>query len=330
MSNHHGKEFIGFMTTSPPIGVPESLWMWIAAPKIKTDHLGRPVQAPYGLRKIEAVLLDKGFSAAVIDPEYVPKYLKNAKALLIGHHDFFALGPPSSTWWSIVNETPVNARSFQKFMDSLNIKQAKKNGLKVIVGGPAAWQWLWRVDKWLEWGIDTIIDGEGEKAIVELAEKILNGEELPRYVYVNPKDAPKITEIPVMKYPSVNGLVEIMRGCPRGCKFCSVTLRPLRFIPLDKIEEELKVNNKWGINDGILHSEDVLLYGGDGVIPKPEPIIKLHILVKKYYKTFAWSHASLAAIKYAQEHYKLITRISEVVYDDYQEYWGVEVGIDAR
>ena len=29
MSNHHGKEFIGFMATSPAIGMPERLWMRI-------------------------------------------------------------------------------------------------------------------------------------------------------------------------------------------------------------------------------------------------------------------------------------------------------------
>ena len=52
MSNHHGKEFIGFMTTGPAIGMPEKLWMWIACPKMKVDSMGRPWQAPYALRKL--------------------------------------------------------------------------------------------------------------------------------------------------------------------------------------------------------------------------------------------------------------------------------------
>ena len=64
MSDHHGKEFIGFMTTGPPIGMPEFLWMWIAAPKMKTDELGRPWQAPYAMRKLEALLQDHGYNAA--------------------------------------------------------------------------------------------------------------------------------------------------------------------------------------------------------------------------------------------------------------------------
>jgi len=82
-------------------------------------------------------------------------------------------------------------------------------------------------------------------------------------VYVGVDNVPGVNEIPVIKGASVNGLVEIMRGCPRGCKFCSVTLRPLRFIPLEKILSEVEVNIKSGVKGVILHSEDVLLYQAD-------------------------------------------------------------------
>jgi len=328
MSNHHGKEFLGFIATGPPIGMPERLWLWLAAPKVKTDKYGRPKEAPYGLRKIEAALLNHGFKAAIIDPDYIGKYLHEAKALLIGHHDYFALCPPSSEWWYITKKEPINARSFRRLMEREEIKAAKKKGLKIIVGGPAAWQWLWRIDNWEKWGVDTVVDGEAEKVIIDLAQKVIDGESLPRYIYISPHDAPQINEIPVIKYASVNGLIEIMRGCPRGCKFCSVTLRPLRYIPLDIIEKELQINVKYGIREGIIHSEDVLLYGAEGIKPRPEPIIRLHRLVKKYYKVFAWSHASLSAIKYAQEEYKLITKIAELSYDEHQDFWGVEVGIE--
>ncbi len=329
MSNHHGKEFLGFLATGPAIGVPEKLWMWLAAPKMKVDSEGRPVEAPYGMRKVEAVLVDAGYKAAIIDPDHLHKHLDSMKVLMIGHHDFFALCPPSSEWWMITGKEPVNRVSFRRLMESPIVKKAREKGVKIIVGGPAAWQWLYELDYWRKWGVDTVVDGEAEKVIVDLVEKALNGEPLPDYVYVGIDDAPSIEEIPVIKGASVNGLIEVMRGCPRGCKFCSVTLRPLRFIPLDKIREEILVNLRAGIHGAIFHSEDILLYGADGVKPRPEPIMKLH---KLWYETtdgpLAWSHSSLAALKYAEGEYKLVSRVMEEYVLDRQRFLGVEVGIE--
>ena len=332
MSNHHGKEFLGFVATGPPIGMPERLWMAICAPKVKVDSLGRPVEAPYGLRKIEAALLNAGFNAAIVDPDHLHKHLDTVKVVLIGHHDFFAYGPPSSEWWSLTGIEPVNRRSFIRFMNSPAMRTAKERGARIIVGGPAAWQWLYELELVDKWGVDTVVDGEGEKVVVDLVERAMRGEPLPRYVYVGVDNAPKVDEIPVIKGASVNGLVEIMRGCPRGCKFCSVTLRPLRFIPPEKILSEIEVNMRAGVKGVILHSEDVLLYYADGVKPRPEPLIKLHKEVLEKIgekKHIAWAHVSLAALKYAEEEYGLVSKLmQELILNDYRKFLGVEVGIE--
>ena len=329
MSNHHGKEFLGFMTTGPAIGLPEKLWMWVACPKMRTDSAGRPWQAPYALRKLEALLQDRGYNAAVIDPDHVGRYLQKAKILMLSHHDYFALCPPSSEWWLVTKKEPVNAKSFRSFMEKLNIAEAKKRGLKIIAGGPAAWQWLYRPDLIMRWGIDTVVDGEGERIVLDLVEKVYAGDPLPRYVFVGPSDVPTIEEIPPIRKASINGLVEIMRGCPRGCKFCSVTLRPLRHIPLEMIEKEILVNVRAGVRSGLLHSEDVLLYGARGIKLNPDAVIKLHQVARKHLKNIGWSHASLAAVKNAEEEHKLISRVMEIVRENgAQEYLGVEVGIE--
>lgn len=330
MSNHHGKEFLGFLTTGPAIGLPEKVWMWLAAPKVSVDDEGRPREAPYGLRKVEAKLIDAGFKAAIVDPDHLHKHLNSMKVLMIGHHDFFAYGPPSCEWWFITGKEPINRVSFMRFMRSPTVRSAKQRGVKIIVGGPAAWQWLWELEFWKECGVDTVVDGEAEKVIVDLVRKALDGEELPDYVIVGPNDVPSIDEIPVIKGGSVNGLVEIMRGCPRGCKFCSVTLRPLRHIPLNKIVEEIIINQNLGIKNVILHSEDVLLYGANSVKPKPEPVIKLHEVIRNHVRgLIAWSHASLASIKYAEDNFRLVSKLMmEYVLVDEQEFLGVEVGIE--
>jgi len=33
----------------------------------------------------------------------------------------------------------------------------------------------------------------------------------------------------------MHGMVEVMRGCGRGCTFCDVTLRSLRYYPPEKV-----------------------------------------------------------------------------------------------
>jgi len=324
ITDHHGKEFLGFMTTAPPIFLPEKIWMSIAAPKIKVNDIGEPCQAPYGLRKIEAALLDAGIDAAVIDPDHLLKH-PEARVVAIGHHDYFALGPPSSEWWVLTGREPVNARSFRRFMESKEMEYFRRKGAKIVVGGPAAWQWLYKPELIERWGITTIIDGEGERVIVDVVRKILDGEEPPKLIQVGVDEVPSLDEIPLIKKPSVNGLVEVSRGCPRGCRFCSVTLRPLRHYTLDMISEEIDVNLRGGVRGVILHSDDVLLYGSKGVYPDERALLKLHELVKSKKVNIAWSHFSLSAVKYAEENFKLVSRISEMFGDYYK---GVEVGIE--
>ncbi|MEM1545050.1 MAG: radical SAM protein [Candidatus Methanomethylicia archaeon] len=327
ISNHHSNEFLGFLTTSPSMGLPEPIWMWLAAPKVKVDKIGRPIQAPYGLRKIEAALQNAGFKAAIIDPDHIYKHLDKAKIVMIGHHDYFALGPPSCEWMMITGREPVNARSFRRFMERFT-QAARNKDIKIVVGGPAAWQWLYMPKLIEKYRISTIIDGEADKIITYIAQKILRGDSLPKYIQVSLNDTPRLDEIPLIKYPSVNGFIEVMRGCPRKCRFCSVTLRPLRIYTFNMIERELKVNSLAGIRKGILHAEDLLLYGSDGVKPKPEPLIKLHELVKKYYMNIAWSHVSLSTVKYGQENFKLISKLTEIIYGSGQSWIGVEVGVE--
>lgn len=328
MSHHHKKEFLGFGTTGAPVFFPEFVWLSLFAPRMRADSQGFPWQAPYGMRKIEARLRRLGYDAAIIVPEHLDEALRDAKVLLISHHDYFGFGPPSSTFASIFGKETVNARSFRRLMESKSIRGAKKRGLKIIAGGPAAWQWKYRESLMDKWGIDCVFSGEGERAIVEMVDQALRGEELPRFVEMSPSDSPSLDEIPCILNPSVNGLVEIMRGCPRGCKFCSVTNRPLRFMPLSRVEEEIKVNLSGGVTSVNLHSEDVLIYQGDGVIPNAERIMELNSLARRLCTNIAWAHASIATIVKGEEDSKLLSRVSEVILNDDQNWWGAEIGVE--
>ena len=62
----------------------------------------------------------------------------------------------------------------------------------------------------------------------------------------------------------MHGMVEVMRGCGRGCKFCDVTLRSLRYYSPEKVKKEIEVNiKKGGSKSAWIHSDDIFVYGMD-------------------------------------------------------------------
>ncbi len=324
MSNHHRKEFLGFGTSAPPNWLPEWLFRFLFFPKIKTID-GLPVEAPYGIRKIEAKLIDEGFDVKTVYPDYIDKF--DPKVIGISVMDPFGWGPSSTTFAGIMQTgEPYLAKYFRLMLESKAYKKAKENGATTIIGGPGMWQFKLNKEFMDRYGIDCVIDGEGEyEKAIKIYKMALKGKELPRFVELKPRECPTLDEISEIKNPSINGLVEVGRGCPRGCKFCSVTLRPLRWYPYEKIEKELKANVNAGITDGIIHAEDVTLYGQNGIIPDEEKVLKLNELAKKYYKKLDWSHASFAAVAAKP---KLIKKCSEIICDENQSWWGAEMGIE--
>lgn len=335
MSNHHGKEFLGFGTTTPAYILPESAYQRMFFPTMPVDAEGHPQQAPYGMRKIEAALLDDGIDARIVHPSYLDRYLPgSAKLLLISGHDYFGLNPPSSTFGGVMRKEPLNCVNFKRMLSLPHVLEARKRGMKLIAGGPCAWQLAPATRQKVPWigefvdsigGIDCVVEGESDVFVRQLVRKALADEFLPPHVVLSAKEAPKVEQIATIRYPSVNGLIEIGRGCCRGCSFCSVTTRPTRWYPLEKIEEELKVNASIGIRKGLLHSDDVYFYGSPNVMPREEKLLPLLKLAKRYYAQVGWSHVAVASLMTKP---KLLGQCGEILLDDRQDWWGVEVGVE--
>jgi len=324
MSNYHHNEFLGFGTCAPPNFVPEWLYSYLFFPQLKTIN-GKPWTAPYGLRKTEAQLIKEGFKVETVSPTHIGKALKNAKVLGIYAMDPFGLGPASTTLAFIFKKEPYLARHFQALLQNPAIKKARQRGLKIIVGGPGAWQFKYRENAVSNLHIDCIVEGEGENVVGKLFKAAIEGQELPQHYEVGIGEVPSIEEIPDIVQPSINGLIEIGRGCCRGCQFCNVTTRPLRWYPIEKVERELNVNLDSGKVSGIcLHSEDVMLYGSRNTIPHEDKLVELHERVMKKVDDISWSHCSLAAVSSAP---KLFARLSETILQK-QAWWGAEVGIE--
>ena len=324
MSNYHRNEFLGFGTCAPPNFIPEWLYSYLFFPWQKTSN-GQPWTAPYGLRKTEAQLLKEGFSVEMVSPNHLETALKDAKVLGIHAMDPFGLGPASTTLASIFKKEPYLAKHFQALLRNPAIKKAKQNGLKVVVGGPGAWQFKYREKSVKDLGIDCVLEGEAENVVGKLFKAAMEGQEIPPHYEVDVGEVPSLEEIPDIVGPSINGLIEIGRGCCRGCQFCNVTTRPLRWYPIDKVERELNVNLDSGrVGGACLHSEDVMLYGSSNTVPHEDKLIKLHEAVMKNVDEVSWSHCSLAAVASAP---KLFSKLSETILQK-QTWWGAEVGIE--
>ena len=323
MSNYHNNEFLGFGTCAPHNFFPDSVYSFLFFPPLRSNR-GVSVEAPYGLRKIEAQLLKEGFNVITADPDKLDEFIPNAKIIGIYTMDPFGIGPASSTLAAILKKEPYLARHFRVLLDSPTIAKARANGAKIVIGGPGAWQFNHRPRFAEKHGIDCIVEGEAENAIGHLFRSIVKGEAVPKHVELEAANAPSLSEIPDIVKPSVNGLVEVGRGCCRGCEFCNVTLRPLRWYPFEKIMREVRVNVAGGVEGCCLHGEDVMLYGSTNTIPDDRKLLRLHELVMKKAKGMSWSHCSLAA---CAANPKLLEKVSEEIRSK-QAWWGAEVGIE--
>lgn len=323
MSNYHKNEFLGFGTCAPPNFIPDWLFSYLFFPPLKSSK-GHPTAAPYGLRKTEAQLLKEGFHVETVSPNHLGEYLKDAKVLGIHTMDPFGLGPASTTLAFLFKKEPYLAKHFHALLQSPEVVKARQNGLKIIVGGPGAWQFHYRENAVKDLGIDCVVEGEAENIIGKIFKGALEGQEIPLHYEIGVGEAPTLEEIPDIVNPSINGLVEIGRGCCRGCQFCNVTLRPLRWYPMDKINREVSVNIDAGNTGVCLHSEDVMLYGSKNTTPNDEKLIELHEQVTKRCTDLSWSHCSLAAVASKP---KLLSKLSELILQN-QKWWGAEIGIE--
>ncbi len=323
MSNYHGMVVLGFGTSAPQSIIPESLFRYLIFPSLRSTH-GSLRLAPLGLRKIQAKLIERGYSVAAVPPAELRRHLPGAKVLGVSTMDPFGLGPSSFTWRSILGGEPYTVRFFKRLMSSPEVAEARRRGCRVLVGGQGAWQLQRDPSSLDEFGIDCLVVGEGERVVVELVEAAIRGGELPRVRVVSREEVPTLDEIPDIAGATICGVTEVGRGCPRGCRFCTVTLQALRWYPLERIEREIMVNRRAGVLDGTLHAEDVLLYGAKGVVPNRAKVLALTELAMKHYRHIGWSHLSLAAVAADPG---VVEMVMERVRER-QSWLGMEVGIE--
>jgi radical SAM superfamily enzyme YgiQ (UPF0313 family) len=194
------------------------------------------------------------------------------------------------------DEIPINAAEFQRILQHHTLKRYRPT---VVVGGPGAWQ-VTRADRLDTLGIDYVIEGEVERVCCDLFRRILARDpELPRVIHVARDLQPQVDEIPIVRHRSTFGVVEITRGCGRGCQFCSPAVKIGRSFPLAHILDNIRVNVAEGATETMLASEDMFLYQQHPNfitnVPALETLLKSVMSVEGL-KTLQLSHITMAPV----------------------------------
>ena len=221
---------------------------------------GQAVAVPNGLRVVESILLEKFApeDIAVCYPDQLDLFVgEDTKVIGIHAHNPLGITFATDVYVNFYGRQaePINAAEFKRLITHEAIKK-HKNHLKVLVGGPGSWQ-IEKKNLQDEWGIDCIVEGEAEDVILDLFERAVRGESLPRKIEGK---SPKMEHIPTTKNRSTFGVVEVTRGCGRGCQFCSIALRKGRSLPLEHILENVRVQVANGADTITVTTEDIFLY----------------------------------------------------------------------
>jgi radical SAM superfamily enzyme YgiQ (UPF0313 family) len=274
---------------------PRMLFDFICNPIPHTNGLAD--FAPYGLRKVEAALVRDGYSredVVVAHPDQIEKFIGPGTEV-VGTYEMDPLGMGPVTMTFTYGRKQMSFDEFYSRDLHLRIKAAKeKNGsnAKVVAGASGTWQYNYDPAKIEEYGLYGIVEGdmggigpEMDGAGGMFFDALINGDmetanpfkknkfkvEIKEFNrenrnyhgrFIHYHEEPSVDEIPTIINPSMHGMVEVMRGCGRGCKFCDVTLRPLRYYPVEKVQKEIEINMKYGgAKNAWIHSDDIFVYG---------------------------------------------------------------------
>jgi radical SAM superfamily enzyme YgiQ (UPF0313 family) len=315
MSEFGNSQFIAFVGGFASGPVPKWLIRKYLYPPIDRTADGRAKVAPYGLRKVEAILLQNGFTpeeVAVVHPVDLERFVgSETKVVGISSMDPTGMGYVSKTYSSLVGGgQPMNAVEFKALAKHPSIRQYRP---KVIVGGFGSWQ-LERKHLTRDYGVDCLVMGPGQEGIVSVFKKAVAGESLPQRL----KSPAKIDEeFPLIRHAAIHGAVEISKGCGRNCQFCTPTVLRKVDTPLEKIIEEVRITasecGEKGTNITLV-TEDLFLYGAKEktFVPNEEAVFDLvqGVASVPNVKAIQPSHMSLAPVVCNP---KMIARVAEVL-----------------
>jgi radical SAM superfamily enzyme YgiQ (UPF0313 family) len=319
MSQYGGDSFKAFICTFPELFSRRALNEYLVS---ESNVDGVSQFAPYGLRKVESMLVSRfgRENVVVCHPDDLRRFVgENTKVLAVTTMDPIGLAYVSTTYNSLIGfgGESLNAAEFRRLLTEPCIAKYRP---KVVIGGAGVWQ-IRDAGLQDELHIDAMFQGESEEDLIPFFEKIMRDEVVEPY-FVGAQ--PDRDRIPLIVNSASYGAVEIMRGCGRGCAFCSPTNRKRHSFPLEHIMKEVKVNVDGGSQSIFTVTEDMFLYKSNpGFLPNTPEVVKLYKSIADYpgVNHIILSHGSFAPVIYDK---KLLDELSPILLE--KSFWTPQRG----
>lgn len=264
--------FDGMLAASQTTSTPALVMKTLLMPRGQVID-GKARFAPLGLRRIEAALLQAGFTSdeVAVVPSCALEHAIGPATQIVGISGGEPVGGGmnSSTMVGIAGGTIYPLAMCRKLMTRVEaLRRQKAPKAKLIFGGPGAWQLIQHDDA----RIDHIVSGYAEGNIGEVFRDLCDGKSLPKVIQGVPVEA---EDIPQILGASIMGGVEVSRGCGLGCSFCTISHEPMRHLPIDSIVRDVRTNIEAGQTNIAALSEDFFRYGAKGIKPNPKVLLTM-------------------------------------------------------
>jgi radical SAM superfamily enzyme YgiQ (UPF0313 family) len=346
---------LDFLPCAPSGAVPSFVYEFLKG-KAPPDDDGRAAFAPYALRKLESALLQRNRreDVAIAHENHLEGFIKDDTEVIgIYTMDPLGLGPLTMSYSVLFgdNSKPWVKIEFERLLRTINhVRRGKK--AKVVVGGPGVWELTVLPETMTALGIDLAFQGEADDIINEVLKDISSGavcdgnyfhgfqsfdQDFHKCWMANDrfitrgkfsKQFPTLEEIPLIRGPTVKGLVEVMRGCGIGCDFCEVTLRPLRYYTPEMVVKEVGVNAAVGRTSTWVHSDEIFAYEhGPHFTPNEDSIKELFRAIVGV-KGMTHANPTHGRISIPGAYPQLVKDISSIVHAGPDHWIGVQVGLE--